>query len=135
MDRTALQRIAEVRIREARVLLGKDFYDGAYYLSGYSVECALKACIAKQTKAGDFPDKQFVNKSYTHDLSVLLQLAGLQNELESLDHRVQVNWAVVKDWSEERRYELDVTKQDALDYISACTARKYGVLPWLRRRW
>jgi hypothetical protein len=46
-------------------------------LAGYSVECGLKACVAKQIREHDFPDRQFVLDSYTHDLNRLIGLAGL----------------------------------------------------------
>jgi HEPN domain len=66
VTRTEFQQLADVRIDEARVLLAQGKYDGAYYLAGYAVECALKACIAKLTNKDDFPDKVFVQRSYTH---------------------------------------------------------------------
>src|SRR5690242_7885063 len=47
---TDFKKLAEIRMAEARTLLKARHYDGAYYLAGYAVECALKACIAKRTK-------------------------------------------------------------------------------------
>jgi hypothetical protein len=41
MNRADLQQIAELRLQEARTLLTGGFPDGAYYLAGYAVECAL----------------------------------------------------------------------------------------------
>jgi hypothetical protein len=35
-----------------------------YYLAGYPVEFALKACIAKSTERHDFPDKRRANQSH-----------------------------------------------------------------------
>ena len=68
MNRKELQTLAKIRIKEAEVLLNNNLnnkrYDGAYYLCGYGVECALKACIAKNTKRYEFPDKQTVLDSY-----------------------------------------------------------------------
>jgi HEPN domain-containing protein len=68
MNRNDFKVIARIRLKEARVLLKNNCYDGAYYLSGYAVECSLKACIAKQTRRHDFPEKKAVQESYTHDL-------------------------------------------------------------------
>jgi HEPN domain-containing protein len=68
MNRTDLQEIAEIRLRESKALLAAGLFDGTYYLAGYAVECALKACIAKRTQEHDFPDKKLVNDSHTHDL-------------------------------------------------------------------
>ena len=82
MNRIDFQKIAETRLREAKALLDAGFQDGAYYLAGYSVECALKACIAKRTREHDFPEKKLAIDSHTHDLRDLLRLALLKNELE-----------------------------------------------------
>lgn len=56
MNRGELQALAIVRIKETRILLDAGCYDGAYYLAAYAVECALKACIARQIPAEEFPD-------------------------------------------------------------------------------
>jgi hypothetical protein len=47
MDRKDLQSLSRWRLLEARALLRAGLPNGAYYLAGYSIECALKACIAK----------------------------------------------------------------------------------------
>jgi hypothetical protein len=66
MTRTEFQELAEVRLKEAETLLAAGLWDGAYYLAGYAVECAVKACIAKGIGAEVFPDKEFANKCFTH---------------------------------------------------------------------
>lgn len=58
MDRKDLQELSKVRLKEATALLKLGLFDGAYYLAGYAVECALKACIAKGTQRGEFPDRK-----------------------------------------------------------------------------
>ena len=80
MNRTDLQQLARLRLREARVLLDNRHYEGAYYLLGYAIECAFKACIARQTRRFDFPDRKFVHDIYTHDLNKLLNVSGLEAE-------------------------------------------------------
>ena len=55
MNRNDFQKISRLRVKEAKALLDNGYPAGAYYLMGYAVECALKACIAKQTKRYDFP--------------------------------------------------------------------------------
>ncbi|MBP1971735.1 HEPN domain-containing protein [Virgibacillus natechei] len=42
MNRKELKEIAEIRLKEAKVLLENKCYDGTYYLSGYVIECVLK---------------------------------------------------------------------------------------------
>jgi hypothetical protein len=82
-------------------------FQGAYYLAGYAVECALKACIAQQFRQHDIPDKKLVNDVYTHDVDKLLDLAGLRPTLrqDAVAHpALQTNWNVAKDWKETARY-------------------------------
>jgi hypothetical protein len=103
-----LQQLAEIRIAEAGVLLANQMWDGAYYLAGYAVECALKACIAKLTKSGDFPDKTFAFECFTHDNNALVRLAQLKTRLDIEAPRgsqKELYWQTLKDWSEKSRYE------------------------------
>jgi len=120
------------------VLLDAGEFSGAYYLCGYAIECAMKACIAKRTAADDFPDKKRVEQSYTHEISSkLLAAAGLQQELadqEKADMAFAGHWAVVKDWTEESRYEMHDQKK-ATDYYTAVADPSHGVLKWLRTLW
>jgi HEPN domain-containing protein len=137
MNRVDLQEIAETRIQESGALLAAGFPDGAYYLAGYAVECALKACIAKRTREHDFPEKSLATRSYTHKLQDLLVVAELKTELETTlqaDPIVQANWTIVKDWSEECRYEKR-TFQEAEILIRAIEDKKGGLLPWIMQRW
>ncbi len=138
MNREALQLISRQRRREAAVLLRARLFPGAYYLSGYSVECALKACIARQTNRHDFPNKKLANEAWTHDLQKLVQLTGVGPELDrdmKASQALQLNWTIVKDWSEAVRYDTSITSAQARDLYSACTARRTGILPWIRARW
>jgi HEPN domain-containing protein len=137
MNRTELQAVAAMRIDEAKTLLDAGHFSGAYYLVGYSVECALKACVARQVRRGDFPDKRLANEAFTHDLEKLVAVAGLKQGLET-DRRanpsLEVNWAIVKDWTVETRYEVSISSAQARDLYSACVGRN-GVLPWVKKRW
>ncbi len=60
MNRWELQKIAKIRKKEVKIMKDNNCYSGTYYLCGYVIECALKACIAKKTKSCDFPDKKVV---------------------------------------------------------------------------
>jgi hypothetical protein len=84
VNRRDFQLLSAVRLKEAKALLEAGFPDGAYYLAGYSVECALKACIAKRTNRHDFPDKKRANESYTHNLTQLVITAKLEAVSEHL---------------------------------------------------
>ena len=136
MNRQDLQNLALTRLKEVEVLLNNHQYSGAYYLSGYVIECALKACIAKQTQEFDFPDKKTVMDSYTHDLEKLVKVAKLDTQLKSLlnDTNFSLRWLEVRDWSEESRYQTH-NRQKALDIYSAITDPNHGVLQWLQQHW
>jgi hypothetical protein len=137
VNREELQQISRMRLQDARVLLQSGNFEGAYYLCGYAIECGLKACIAKQTKRHDFPDRKTVADSYTHDLARLVRVAGLD---PALNQEIQTDavfsgyWTVVKDWSEDSRYQRR-TAQEARDLYQAISDRRHGVWPWIRRHW
>lgn len=136
MNKHELEILSSIRIEEAAVLLKAECYHGAYYLAGYALECILKACIAKQVKQFDFPDKKLANDSYTHDLTKLLITAGLKQELmrqESKDINFKLNWSVANKWSEESRYDHSIQRQDARDLFEAITENESGVLAWLKK--
>jgi HEPN domain-containing protein len=82
MNRSDFQKLAKIRLREAKALLDAKQFDGAYYLCGYAVECALKACIAKSINQYDFPDKQTVLDSYTHKFEKLINTSRLNKIME-----------------------------------------------------
>lgn len=110
--------------------------EGAYYLTGLAVECAVKACIAKNTVRHNFPPSPNAIKDiYTHDLVKLIGAAKLQTTLDAdmrVNHSLNKNWAVVKDWNISSRY---LTKGlNARDLCRAVAGRN-GVMQWLRQRW
>jgi hypothetical protein len=106
-------------------------------LAGYAAECALKACIAKQTERHQFPDKDKALDSYTHSLNKLLNTAGLERvrkQAASLDSVFDINWNAVASWSEQSRYGQQ-KEAKARELIAALTDRKHGVLRWLKLHW
>lgn len=137
MNRNDLKLLALTRLREAKVLLASGEYSGAYYLAGYVVECALKACIAKRTRRHDFPDKKRADKSWTHLLNDLVGLAELTDSLTTEiqgDTVFSRNWANVVRWKEDSRYAIN-GEREAVDLVKAISDRRHGVLRWLRQHW
>lgn len=137
MDRIHLQQLAGERISDAQSLLLADRWSGAYYLAGYAVECGLKACIARLTNLHDFPDKDFVVRSYTHKIETLVDLAGLKKDRDadaSLSSALDDNWSIVKDWDEQSRYKL-WTESQARKLCVAVSDPTNGVLPWIMGHW
>jgi hypothetical protein len=136
LTRRDFQRLADLRAREAAALLRTRNQVGSYYLSGYAVECALKACIAKLARRHEFPLKaDYVRRLYTHDLEELLKLANLEAQLEN-DMKANTvlarNWGVVKGWNEGSRYRTSgLNGKD----LHGAIAGPDGVLSWIKQRW
>jgi hypothetical protein len=132
-----LESLSEARIREATLLYQSQLYSGAYYLAGYAVELAIKACIAKHIRSGFIPDRSFVNRIYQHKLDDLIGLAGLKEALNDdikADPRLGGNWGIACDWSEESRYSAwDAVNAAAL--ISAIADPVHGVHQWLKKHY
>jgi HEPN domain-containing protein len=138
LNRDTLRTLAGSRLEESRVLLENKLWTGAYYLTGLAVECALKSCLASAVKVYDFPDKQFVNSMYVHDLESLFKLNGalwaeLQSDIKN-DAELNGNWRTVKDWDDGKRYEI-VEEFVARALYKAATQAGSGVVEWIQGRW
>jgi len=137
MDRKDLRALSRVRLSEARALLKAGLPDGAYYLAGYAVECALKACIAKETRRYEFPEKKRVDASYTHNLKELVRVAELRDELQAAvetDPLFRRYWRLVQLWSEQSRYGRH-SPEGSQDLIEAISDRNHGVMKWVKHYW
>jgi HEPN domain-containing protein len=134
--RRDFQALAGIRAKEAGVLAKNGDEEGAYYLGGLAIECALKACIAKKMRRHDFPlAAKDASRVYTHDLDDLLKLAELEGHLDKAmkgNRALTANWGVVKNWRVESRYETSGLK--GTDMVAAVNSAD-GVLPWIQQRW
>jgi len=147
MNRADFQTLANLHLKHADALLQAQLFAGAYYMSGYAVECGLKAAVAKlfrYTADFRFPgqEKPAVGGGglnlHTHDLPFLVKVAGLSldwaDELEA-DDVLKANWSVAKNWTPESRYQLDRSEQEARDYYSAVADTNHGVLRCIAKFW
>jgi HEPN domain-containing protein len=139
MNSSDFQKLSAIRLREANTLLRNKHYAGAYYLAGYAIECALKACIAAKTKAAEFPPKpDTVREYYKHDLAALVRTAELQEKLDArskMSASFRLNWEVVKGWTEQIRYESNIDSEKARLMLKAIGDPRTGVLRWMRSFW
>jgi HEPN domain-containing protein len=136
--RADFQNLTRLRLREAKLLLKHGLYAGAYHVAGFSVECALKACIAKKVARYEFPDKQTVLQAWTHDLFDLVKTAGLKVLFDTAKQQngvLDANWAIVAKWKPEIRYTIVIDKLEASALYSAIVARRNGVMQWIRTHW
>jgi hypothetical protein len=125
-----LRVIARARLRDAQVLLHAKRFDGAFYLSGYAVELALKARICQTLRWQGFPDnaKEFkdMQSVKTHDLEILLRFSGVENRVKT---KSLAEWSVVLKWNPEKRYQAigPSAPQQASDMVT-CVQRLLEVL-------
>ena len=137
VNRKDFQFLARTRLAEAKALLAAGHPNGAYYLGGYAVECALKACIAKSTRRHDFPDKKNADASHTHNLRDLMRVANLELirlEETKRDSAFRDNWDLVQQWSEHSRYRKHESGL-ALKLLEAISDGQHGVMVWIKRYW
>jgi HEPN domain-containing protein len=138
MNRTELQQLARDRLRDAKALLAARRWSGDYYLAGYAVECALKACvIARLMKTDQFPERRYSEQCWTHNLTQLFGVAGLKAAFDAdlaVDLTLEANWVIVRDWNESSRYTRK-TKKKAGALYDAITDKKHGVFLWIKSRW
>ncbi|MCC6696529.1 MAG: HEPN domain-containing protein [Candidatus Hydrogenedentes bacterium] len=138
MKRTDLQSLAEDRLDDAQALLHAQRWTAAYYLLGYAIECALKACAARQFQQDTVPEKTVVNDYYTHSIDRLLNISGVKVALQAAvaaDPAFAVNWNTVRDWSVDSRYNVLITEIKAREMFDAVADQTSGVLTWLRTQW
>jgi hypothetical protein len=137
LRRSDLQAVAQAKIDDASLLAQNNRFSNAYYLAGYAVEIALKACIARQFTAESIPEKSFVNGIYVHNLKALVGLAGLSAEFKSkgdADPGFAANFALVAQWEPDVRYESS-DSMSAQTMIAAIVDPSSGVLPWIKQYW
>ncbi len=138
MNRSDFQELAELHLQHAKALLEAQLYSGAYYLCGYVVECALKACICKRTNQFDFyPRPEEARDAWTHKFAKLVRVAELDEQFTSArqaDNALDVKWREAESWSERSRYERH-SQEEAEDFFAAVSDPAHGVLACIKRFW
>ena len=132
-----LQKLAQLRFDDAVLLSQASRCSSAYYLAGYALELALKACIAKLVLANTIPDKSFINAIYVHKLDSLLNTSGLRTDFDRdarANSQLAAHWAIASNGSEESRYAF-WDPVSAASLLSAIGDPTNGVLQWVKARW
>lgn len=148
MNRDDLRKLAEERVKDAKVLLDGGRWEFAYYAAGYAVECALKSCLlARMIYTGwVFDEKWDAKRCLTHEFKELIDLAGLEPELNAKLAASAAaaggaagvlfagHWGTVLQWRVTTRYEFR-SETEAKALYEAITHNPDGVLPWIRNYW
>ncbi len=136
MRRVDLQKLSDAKFEDALLLFNNRRFSNAYYLAGYSIETALKACISKQISTDTIPDMGWIKAIYTHDFAQLVGLAGLKKEHQKImaDKEFAGNWAIVSEWKPEFRY-TSTDPYSAQLMLEAIGNPDKGVLQWIKQYW
>jgi hypothetical protein len=142
VNRLDLQQLAQLRLEDAQVLLAGGRWAAAYYLTGYAVECGLKACLLRHLgdSASVFGEIGYLKRladCWTHDRDKLVGLAGLKTDLRTAcgaNPALNGYWGVTKDWQETSRYQQK-TEAQAKALYEAVTQPPDGVYLWIQARW
>ncbi len=129
--------MADLRVSDAQALLEAGNWSASYYLAGYAIEFALKACVSKQFSVDTIPYRALVNKLYTHDYSVLVGLAGLKDLLANhikAHPDFGASWAICNEWTPDARYG-NWEEIETRTFLAAITHQHNGVLPWIKLHW
>jgi hypothetical protein len=102
---------------------------------------ALKARICKVLDVADYPDTGEISRSFkTHNLIVLLRLAGLQRRLDTAiatNPNLLQSGSLIVEWTEEFRYSPigSSSQVRARAILSAVDDKKDGIFTWLKKHW
>lgn len=137
-----LNKLAQARLDEARLLLANGYFSGAAYLSGYAIELKLKSKICERLDWTEYPPSsgkdtpQSGDCLKSHKLAWLATLAGvlrnipLRDEDEhglsilSISNELIPYWKTLSDtknWSEQKRYE-EISPENSKKLLAAVEA-------------
>ena len=120
-------------------MLDQGKWNGAYYLAGYAVELALKACIIKMLLATDaFPDREFSKNCYTHSAREARRAGRSWTVYGKLPRMRTQNLRPTGRSHETGRKKSGITewtRAEADALYTAIADGTHGVLPWIKTQW
>jgi len=138
LNKSDFQELAELHLWHAKALLDAQLYAGAYYMCGYVVECALKACICKKTNQFDFhPSPDESRAAWSHDFGKLIKAAELEgdfNAARTADLDLDLKWESAENWSPSSRYEPH-GQHEAKELFLAISDPEHGVFSCIKQHW
>ncbi len=128
------EKLARDKLSAARRLHQTRHLTEAYEQAGYAVECALKARIMRHERLNQWPSRQRRRDLYTHDLALLLTMAGLEDRVLAAmadGSDIGVAWSIVKEWSVDVRYTRAMRPKLARDMVWAVSSSGAGLVSWI----
>lgn len=140
-DIAEILKIAELRLKEAKILFDTDCYDGCIYLAGYSVELLLKARIAHILDLDNLfvsIGKDKIKPFKIHKLTDLALYAGLHKQISlETNETFKEYWSLLySQWSEDLRYSKcgSCSKVRAENFLKAIEDSENGIKKWIEER-
>ncbi|MDQ3049764.1 MAG: hypothetical protein M3Q95_02645 [Bacteroidota bacterium] len=142
--------LARMRFDEAKILFQHNKFDGAYYLSGYSIELLLKSKICRRLGIPNlFSDDETTFKELegisevrkalkTHNLFTLLIFSGLKvpfDQAKATNKNLSLaNSLLFQKWSESLRYKPcgHIAESECKNLINLLE-RDNGIMQWITR--
>lgn len=143
MNQVQLQKMADERLKDAKVLLDGGRWEFAYYAAGCAAECGLKSCIlARMIHTGwVFEEKWDAKVCLEHRFAKLVHIAGLTDHLNdqlkasaAASGDFAANWNTAEKWTVTSRYDVK-SDQEARALYAAIAEVPNGVLEWVRKYW
>ena len=138
-----LREISKSRLRTSKILIDHQDYDGAFYMMGYVLECALKSVICKRLNLANYPDKDSSEDKRsifrTHKFDILLTLSGIEKDFSLstlVPARRSENWSIATKWRPETRYE-PIGSHNQIEVVrvyEALTENPEGILNWISKK-
>src|SRR4051794_27502147 len=86
VNQAELRQMEVERIRDAKALLDAKRWEFAYYAAGYSIECALKACVLLRMIVSGWIFKEEtkrIDDCRVHDYMALIEISEIKVELNA----------------------------------------------------
>jgi len=134
-------KIAELRLKESKILFDNECFDGSIYLAGYCIELLLKAKISMLLDLDNLfvsVGKEKIKPFRIHKLPDLALYAGLHKQIsEESNETFKEYWSLLySQWSQDLRYSKcgNCSKSRAENFLKAIEDPTNGVKKWIEEK-
>jgi HEPN domain-containing protein len=147
ITRDSLRVSSKQKMIEAKFLIDNDYIDLSFYLIGYAIEFALKACVCKNLDIDDLfcenrqskVKNELIAKFKTHDYESLIILSGLykkKQEIQAKNEELYLDLTYIfkkANWKPDCRYYPVSTKskEDVIEFFKSAKE----LLKWIENYW
>jgi hypothetical protein len=109
--------------------------EGAWLLTGFAVECALKAAIMKRERWNRWPEKDSAPDLWTHNLYGLFRRLGVDPAGFDPKNPVAPALKMILDWRREHGYSVGKVPVKIANDICEAAFGSNGVIEWIADRY